>query len=123
MPGLRQLGDQEADIVKEWPRASRNAAVLVDDPSTIRYHLERAYHRTIRQTGALLAGYPHRRATANIEPASQKGLRSAEDAPSWTCRKSAGAPKRWTGFARSSTRNPGRQLEFGPPAPSMNSSE
>ncbi len=38
---LRQLGDQEADIVA-MVRGITKYAVLIDDPSTVRYHLERA---------------------------------------------------------------------------------
>jgi acetolactate synthase-1/2/3 large subunit len=42
MRRLRQLGDQEADII---PMAAgiTKYAVLVDDPESIRYHLERAW--------------------------------------------------------------------------------
>jgi len=39
--GLRQLGDQEADILA-MVRGITKYAVLVDDPASIRYHLERA---------------------------------------------------------------------------------
>jgi len=41
--GLRQLGDQEADIVAMVANITKYA-VLVDDPLSIRYHLERAWH-------------------------------------------------------------------------------
>lgn len=41
--GLRQLGDQEVDIVA-MARGITKYAVLIDDPATIRYHLERAWH-------------------------------------------------------------------------------
>lgn len=41
--GLRQLGDQEVDIVRMVEGITKYA-VLVDDPSQIRYHLERAFH-------------------------------------------------------------------------------
>jgi acetolactate synthase-1/2/3 large subunit len=39
---LRQLGDQEADIVR-MVQGIAKYAVVVDDPRTIRYHLERAW--------------------------------------------------------------------------------
>ena len=41
--GLRQLGDQEVDITAMVAGITKYA-VLVDDPLTIRYHLERAWH-------------------------------------------------------------------------------
>src|SRR5260221_3085277 len=39
--GLRQLGDQEADIVAMVEKITKYA-VLIDDPLSVRYHLERA---------------------------------------------------------------------------------
>ena len=41
--GLRQLGDQEVDIVR-MVQGITKYAVMVNDPSTIRLHLERAFH-------------------------------------------------------------------------------
>jgi acetolactate synthase I/II/III large subunit len=41
--GLRQLGDQEVDIVR-MAKAITKYAVLVLDPQSIRYHLERAFY-------------------------------------------------------------------------------
>lgn len=41
-PDLRQLGDQEVDIVG-MVRGITKYAALVDDPKSIRYHLEKAY--------------------------------------------------------------------------------
>jgi acetolactate synthase-1/2/3 large subunit len=43
LPHLRQLGDQEVDIVR-MVKGITKYAVLVTDPKTIRYHLERALH-------------------------------------------------------------------------------
>jgi len=43
VPGLRQLGDQEADIVN-MVKGITKYAVLVNDPQDIRYHLEKAWH-------------------------------------------------------------------------------
>jgi acetolactate synthase I/II/III large subunit len=40
---LRQLGDQEADIIRMVSGITK-LAVLVTDPQSIRYHLERAFH-------------------------------------------------------------------------------
>jgi acetolactate synthase-1/2/3 large subunit len=42
-PELRQLGDQEADIVG-MVRGITKYAVIIDDPSSIRYHLEKAFY-------------------------------------------------------------------------------
>ncbi|HVM94177.1 MAG TPA: thiamine pyrophosphate-binding protein [Terriglobales bacterium] len=46
--GLRQLGDQEADIVAMVAGITKYSA-FIDDPLSIRYHLERAWH--MAQTG------------------------------------------------------------------------
>lgn len=43
LSGLRQLGDQEADIISLAGKITKYA-VMVDDPLSIRYHLERAWH-------------------------------------------------------------------------------
>ena len=59
---LRQLGDQEVDIVRLVEPITKYA-VLVDDPARVRYHLERAIHlaRTGRP-GPGLARHPGQRA-------------------------------------------------------------
>jgi acetolactate synthase-1/2/3 large subunit len=43
VPGLRQIGDQEADIIS-MIKGITKYAVLVNDHTTIRYHLEKAWH-------------------------------------------------------------------------------
>ena len=43
VPGLRQLGDQEADIIS-MVKGITKYAVLVREPESIRYHLEKALH-------------------------------------------------------------------------------
>ena len=43
LPRLRQLGDQEVDIVR-MVKGITKYAVLVTEPKTIRYHLERALY-------------------------------------------------------------------------------
>jgi acetolactate synthase-1/2/3 large subunit len=48
LPNLRQLGDQEVDIIS-MARGITKYAVTVTDPQTIRYHLEKAWH--LSQTG------------------------------------------------------------------------
>ena len=48
LPHLRQLGDQEIDIIS-MVKGITKYAVTVTDPQTIRYHLENAWH--LAQTG------------------------------------------------------------------------
>jgi acetolactate synthase-1/2/3 large subunit len=48
LTNMRQLGDQEVDIIR-MVRGITKYSVWVDDPSTIAYHLERAWH--LAQTG------------------------------------------------------------------------
>lgn len=43
LPGLRQIGDQEADIISMVKSITKYAALLTE-PNSIRYHLERALH-------------------------------------------------------------------------------
>src|SRR5262245_5010490 len=43
LTGLRQLGDQEVDIVGMVSGITKYA-VMIEDPDSIRYHLERAYY-------------------------------------------------------------------------------
>ena len=43
IPGLRQIGEQEVDIIP-MVRGITKYAVSIHDPSTIRYHLEKALH-------------------------------------------------------------------------------
>ena len=43
LTALRQLGDQEVDIIR-MARGITKYAHLIQDPDSIRYHLERAYH-------------------------------------------------------------------------------
>lgn len=46
LPRLRQLGDQEADIVS-MVKGITKYAVLIDDPQSIRFHLEKALHLAV----------------------------------------------------------------------------
>jgi len=43
IPGLRQIGDQEADIIS-MVKGITKYAVLVNEPESIRYHLEKAWY-------------------------------------------------------------------------------
>jgi len=83
VPGLRQLGDQEADIIG-MAKGITKYAVLVKDPSSIRYHLERAYHLAQSgRPGPCWLDIPTDVQSANIDPASQKGYDPSEDATPW----------------------------------------
>lgn len=77
--GLRQLGDQEADIIS-MVKGITKYAVLVDDPTSIRYHLERAWHlaKSGRQ-GPCWLDIPMDVQGALIDPASLRGYDPAED--------------------------------------------
>jgi acetolactate synthase-1/2/3 large subunit len=83
MTTIRQLGDQEVDIIR-MVKGITKYAVMVDDPSTIRYHLEKAYHlaRTGRP-GPCWLDIPIDVQSANIEPSTLKSYDPAEDAQRW----------------------------------------
>jgi acetolactate synthase-1/2/3 large subunit len=77
--GLRQLGDQEADIIAMVANITKYA-VLVDDPLSIRYHLERAWH--LAQTGRpgpCWLDIPVDVQAATIDPMSLRSYDPAED--------------------------------------------
>src|SRR5439155_9086837 len=65
---LRQLGDQEVDIVRMVESITKYA-VLVQDPQSIRYHLERAVHlATTGRPGPVWIDVPINVQAAKIEP-------------------------------------------------------
>ena len=77
--GLRQLGDQEADIIG-MVRGITKYAAFIDDPLSIRYHLERAWH--LAQTGRPGPSWldiPVDVQAASIDPASLRAYDPAED--------------------------------------------
>jgi acetolactate synthase I/II/III large subunit len=77
--GLRQLGDQEADIIAMVAGITKYA-VLVDDPLTIRYHLERAWHLVQSgRPGPCWLDIPVDVQAASIEPSSLRGYDPAAD--------------------------------------------
>ena len=81
--GLRQLGDQEVDIVA-MVRGITKYAVLITDPNTVRYHLERAYH--LAQTGRpgpCWLDIPIDVQSARIDETALQGYDEAEDGTSW----------------------------------------
>jgi acetolactate synthase I/II/III large subunit len=78
-PHLRQLGDQEVDIVRMVGPITKYA-VLVRDPLTIRYHLERALHLAISgRPGPCWLDIPVDVQSAQIDPATQRGYDPSED--------------------------------------------
>jgi acetolactate synthase-1/2/3 large subunit len=83
LPGLRQLGDQEVDIVR-MVRGITKYAVLVTEPSTIRYHLERALHLTeVGRPGPCWVDVPVDVQSSMIDPETLPGYDPAEDDPHW----------------------------------------
>lgn len=78
---LRQLGDQEADIVS-IVRPITKYAVLVQDPLTIRYHLEKAWHlATQGRPGPVWLDLPLDVQGALIDPDTLPGYDAGDEAP------------------------------------------
>jgi acetolactate synthase-1/2/3 large subunit len=78
--GLRQLGDQEADIVAMAANITKYA-VMVDDPLSIRYHLERAWHLAQSgRPGPCWLDIPVDVQAANIDPSNLRAYDAAQDA-------------------------------------------
>ncbi len=76
---LRQLGDQEVDIVA-MVRNITKYAVMVTEPESIRYHLERALHlATTGRPGPCWLDIPVDVQGAQIDPASLRGYDPSED--------------------------------------------
>ena len=68
LPGLRQLGDQEIDIIA-MAKGVTKYAVLVSDPQSIRYHLDKALHLiTHGRPGPCWLDIPIDVQAAQIEP-------------------------------------------------------
>lgn len=81
VPGLRQIGDQEADIVGMVKGITKYAA-LVTDPSTIRYHVEKAWHLAVTgRPGPCWLDIPIDVSTSTIDPETLVGYDPASDAP------------------------------------------
>ena len=76
---LRQLGDQEVDIVRLVESITKYA-VMITDPSTVRYHVEKAIHlaRTGRP-GPVWLDIPMNVQGANIEPETLRGFDPAAE--------------------------------------------
>lgn len=80
---LRQLGDQEADIIS-MVKGITKYAVLVEDPATIRYHLERAWQvAQSGRPGPCWLDIPIDVQSAQIDPEQLRGYDPDEDDPKW----------------------------------------
>jgi len=80
LPNLRQLGDQEVDIVR-MVKGITKYSVLVSDPKTIRYHLERALHLAgSGRPGPCWLDIPVDVQSALIDPDALLGYDPKEDA-------------------------------------------
>ena len=83
MNNLRQLGDQEVDIVR-MSQGITKYAVLVDDPESIRYHLERAWFLAASgRPGPCWIDIPVDVQSAMIDEGRLRGYDPSEDAPQW----------------------------------------
>ena len=77
---LRQLGDQEVEIVR-MVRGITKYAVFVEDPETIAYHLERAWYLAQNgRPGPCWLDIPVDVQSAQIDPASLRHSDPSEDA-------------------------------------------
>jgi acetolactate synthase I/II/III large subunit len=81
--GLRQLGDQEVNIVSMVAPITKYAA-LVTDPASIRYHLERAlFLATSGRPGPCWLDIPSDVQSAQVKEASLVPYDAGEDQPGW----------------------------------------
>jgi acetolactate synthase-1/2/3 large subunit len=77
---LRQLGDQEVEIVR-MVRGITKYAVFVDDPESIAYHLERAWYLAQNgRPGPCWLDIPVDVQSAQVDPASLRHFDPSEDA-------------------------------------------
>ncbi|MFI5245446.1 MAG: thiamine pyrophosphate-binding protein, partial [Gemmatimonadales bacterium] len=87
---LRQLGDQEVDIIA-IARPVTKYAVCVTDPATIRYHIERALHEaTSGRPGPVWIDIPVDVQASMVDEAAMKGYSAVPPDPA----PLAGAPLR-----------------------------
>jgi acetolactate synthase-1/2/3 large subunit len=78
---LRQLGDQEVDIIA-MARPVTKYAACVTDPSTIRYHLERALHEAVSgRPGPVWIDIPVDVQSAMVDEHAMKGFTPAPPEP------------------------------------------
>ena len=89
--GLRQLGDQEVDIVRMVGGITK-FAVTVQDPTRIRYEVEKAYHLAVSgRPGPTWIDVPIDIQGAQIDPESQVGFDPATDAAAAVATEADGA--------------------------------
>lgn len=82
-PELRQLGDQEVDIIRIVTPLTKYA-VLVTDPLSIRYHLERALHLAREgRPGPVWIDVPMNVQGALVDEAALRPYDPAEDSPAY----------------------------------------
>ena len=83
LTGLRQLGDQEVNIIG-MAKVITKYAVLVDDPESIRYHLERAYHLAKSgRPGPCWLDIPVDVQSSLVDANALRGYDPREDQPAW----------------------------------------
>jgi acetolactate synthase-1/2/3 large subunit len=83
-PALRQLGDQEVDIVRMAGGITKYA-VLVEDPTSIAYHLERAWFLASHgRPGPCWLDIPVDVQSAKIDPEALKRYDPTEDRLEWS---------------------------------------
>lgn len=76
---LRAVGDQEYDIVRSVAPMTKYA-VMIEDPATIRYHLERAWHLAITgRPGPVWLDIPVNFQGCQVDPDRLPGYDPAED--------------------------------------------
>ncbi len=81
IPGLRQIGDQEADIISLVKPITKYAE-LVSDPSTIRYHLEKAWHLAQSgRPGPVWLDIPIDVQTSQVDPQTLSGYHPDDPQP------------------------------------------
>ncbi len=81
LPDLRQLGDQEVDIIR-MVKGVTKYAVLVSDPSSIRYHLEKAIFLAISgRPGPTWLDIPVDVQSSQVDERQLKGFNAAGEYP------------------------------------------
>ena len=81
---LRQLGDQEVDIIR-MVKGITKYSIFVDDPSSIAYHLERAWYLASHgRPGPCWLDVPVDVQSAQIDPEKLRHYDPSEDAMTWS---------------------------------------